>query len=62
MELMNEHNSNGARVCDRYSPGTPCTVNASGDMFMMADARLFFGVPCVVVKRTKAGVVVQFEN
>ena len=42
---------------DKYAPGTPCTVNTSGDMFMMADARDFFGVPCVVVKRTKAGLI-----
>ena len=47
----------GAEASDKYAPGTPCTVNTSGDMFMMADARGFFGVPCVVVKRTKAGLI-----
>jgi hypothetical protein len=47
----------GAEARDRYAPGTPCTVNTSGDMFMMTDAREFFGAPCVVIKRTKAGLI-----
>ena len=47
----------GAKAQDKYASGMPCTVNTSGDIFMMADARGFFGVPCVVVKRTKAGLI-----
>lgn len=42
---------------DKYAAGTPCTVNTSGDIYMTADARGFFGVPCVVVKRTKSGLI-----
>ncbi len=40
-----------------YVAGMPCTVNTSGDIAMMADARPFLGVECVIVKRTKAGLI-----
>lgn len=40
---------------EKYAPGTSCTVNTSGDVFMDLQARGFFGVACVIVKRTKAG-------
>ena len=40
-----------------YFPGTPCTVNKSGDMYMIFEARDFFDEPCVVIKQTKAGLV-----
>lgn len=46
-----------AKTEDPYKPGTPCTVNASGDMALMCEARPFFNVPCVIVKRTKAGLI-----
>lgn len=42
---------------DKYTAGAPCTVNTSGDRYMAVDERPFFGVPCVVVKRTKAGLI-----
>ena len=38
-------------------PGTECTLNRGGDLFMVFEARPFIGAPCVVVKRTKAGLV-----
>lgn len=40
-----------------YAHGVPCAVNSSSDMDMLAEARKFFGVPCVVIKRTKAGLI-----
>ena len=52
----------GAEARDKYAPGTPCTVNTSGDMAMMADARGFFGVSCVILKRTKAGLIMVARN
>lgn len=42
---------------EKYAPGTPCTVNTSGDMYMVAEARGFFGAPCAVVKRIKSGMI-----
>lgn len=42
---------------DTYAPGMPCTVNLNGDIAILAEAREFFGVPCVVIKRTKAGLI-----
>lgn len=42
---------------DKYAQGTQCTVNASGDVSMTADCRRFIGAPCVVVKRTKGGLI-----
>lgn len=46
-----------AKTEDPYKPGAPCTVNASGDMALMCEARPFFNAPCVIVKRTKAGLI-----
>lgn len=42
---------------DRYVSGTQCTVNRNRDMFMIYEARQFFGCQCVIVKRTKSGLV-----
>lgn len=38
-------------------PGQQCTLNRRGDLFMEHEARPFIDAPCVVVKRTKAGLV-----
>lgn len=38
-------------------PGQECTLNRHGDLFMVHEARAFIDAPCVVVKRTKAGLV-----
>lgn len=40
------------------TPGTKCTVNGHGDLFMNVEARRFIGVDCVVVKAAKSGLVV----
>jgi hypothetical protein len=37
--------------------GTPCTVNRDGDLFMEYEAREFIGAKCVIVKRTKSGLI-----
>ena len=42
---------------DKYIPGASCTVNASGDLFMMVDARAFIGNPCRIIKRTRSGKI-----
>ena len=54
---LNDGLGAGFAARDRFAPGTPCTVNTNGDMFMMYEAREFFAVPCIVVKRTKAGLI-----
>lgn len=38
-------------------PGTPCSVNGSGDLMMDGDAKRLIGKPCEVVKVTKSGLV-----
>lgn len=44
-------------MLEKYVAGTQCTVNTSHDMFMIGEARHFFGEPCVVIKRTKSGLI-----
>jgi hypothetical protein len=38
-------------------PGTICTVNTRGDIYMSAEARPFIGARCIVIKITKSGLV-----
>ena len=38
-------------------PGTRCTLNRQDGIFMDFEAREFIGATCVVVKRTKAGLI-----
>jgi hypothetical protein len=37
--------------------GKLCTINRSGDLYMDADTRPFIGELCVILKRTKAGLI-----
>ncbi len=37
--------------------GTPCTVNMDGDLWVVAEAREFIGAECIIVKKTKAGLI-----
>lgn len=41
----------------KHEPGTRCTVNDSGDLYMMREARPFIWADCVIVKVTKGGLV-----
>lgn len=45
-----------AEIAVAMKPGDACTVNSSGDLFMLVEARPFIGAPCVYVKTTKAGL------
>lgn len=46
------------KAVGRYpNPGEECTLNRSFDLFMEHEARAFIDARCVVVKRTKAGLV-----
>lgn len=48
---------------DIGKPGTKCTLNAQGDLFFERESHEFIGADCVVVKRTKAGLImVALEN
>ncbi len=38
-------------------PGTRCTLNENGDLFCHHEAREFIGAECVIVKKTKAGLI-----
>jgi hypothetical protein len=40
-----------------YIPGTKCTVNKNGDLFLDSAIRPFFNKDCVIVKRTKSGLI-----
>lgn len=44
-------------MLEKYVAGAQCTVNTSHDMFMIGEARPFFDKPCVVIKRTKSGLI-----
>lgn len=44
-------------VIDPYVPGARCWVNRKRDLFMDYDARPFIDQECVVLKRTKAGLI-----
>ncbi len=37
--------------------GTPCTVNMDGDLWFEMESREFIGAECIIVKRTKAGLI-----
>lgn len=40
-----------------FVAGTPCTVNYTGDVYFDADCHDFLGKPCLIIKKTKAGLV-----
>ena len=40
-----------------FIAGDACTINGSGDLMMLHEARPFIGRECVVVKLTKSGLV-----
>lgn len=42
---------------DIYKSGTLCTLNSLYDLFFRAEAQPFIGEPCVIVKRTKSGLI-----
>jgi hypothetical protein len=42
---------------DIYKSGTLCTLNELGDLYFNVESRDFIGAPCVIVKRTKAGLI-----
>ncbi len=39
------------------SPGAACTINTVGDIAVYAEKRPFIGKRCVILKRTKAGLI-----
>ena len=41
----------------KYKPGKICTVNQDGDLWLIAEAKPFIDKVCVIVKRTKAGLI-----
>ena len=40
-----------------YIAGAECTVNNDGDLFACYDAREFIDAECVIVKKTRAGLI-----
>jgi len=40
-----------------YIAGNECTVNKEGDLFVYYEAREFIGAECVIVKKTRAGLI-----
>ena len=40
-----------------YIAGVECTVNNNGDLFVCYDAREFIDIECVIVKKTRAGLI-----
>ncbi len=47
---------------DKYTPGATVKVNMSGDIYCMADCRDFLCAKCVVVKKTKSGLIMVALN
>ncbi len=48
---------------DIYTPGAKCTVNGYRDLMMNREQGRFIDKPCVIVRRTKAGLIqVAMEN
>lgn len=41
----------------RFEPGEQCTVNGMGDLAMDVDMRILIGADCIIVKRTKSGLI-----
>jgi hypothetical protein len=44
-------------MSEEFVAGAECTINGSGDLYMTYEARPFIGAACIIIKRTKAGLI-----
>lgn len=44
-------------MIDKYKPGLKCKINSAGDLFFIDDAKKFIGQTCIIIKRTRAGLI-----